>query len=228
MNRKAFGGFTLVELLIVITIISILASMLLPALKSARNHAKAIACKSRQKQLMLITMDYANDCKGINPCVASPPGYPNGRWGGIFYENGYLPESLDSAGKITQCPLDPPKDPTSWHLWDYWAYNGFGMIRPRNFGGIRDEYFLPHLNPYYFSLWKAKNPSQTSLYSDSFQGTTNCTYYLYKHPSFGELRYYYMRHSKTANIAFFDGHVKGVNRSALYALPNYDNPDIKY
>lgn len=43
--------FTLIELLIVSAIIAILTSMLLPALRSAREKAKEIGCNSNLKQM---------------------------------------------------------------------------------------------------------------------------------------------------------------------------------
>ncbi len=54
-------GFTLVELLVVIAIISILAAILLPALKRAKEIAKSIQCSSNLKQIGLACSSYAVD-----------------------------------------------------------------------------------------------------------------------------------------------------------------------
>jgi len=62
--------FTLVELLIVIAIIAILAALLMPGLKNAKDKAKEISCVSRMKQLFLGMEGYSNDFNGWLPqCV---------------------------------------------------------------------------------------------------------------------------------------------------------------
>ena len=55
---KSKQKFTLLELLIVVAIIAILAGILLPALTSALNKAKAVTCLSGMKQLGLAVQNY--------------------------------------------------------------------------------------------------------------------------------------------------------------------------
>lgn len=54
-------GFTLIELLVVIAIIAILASILFPVFARARENARRSSCQSNLKQLMLGTIQYAQD-----------------------------------------------------------------------------------------------------------------------------------------------------------------------
>ena len=61
MSKRSGPGFTLVELLVVISIIALLMAVLLPALSRAREQGKRAVCLNYQRQLTSAWMMYADD-----------------------------------------------------------------------------------------------------------------------------------------------------------------------
>jgi prepilin-type N-terminal cleavage/methylation domain-containing protein/prepilin-type processing-associated H-X9-DG protein len=72
-NQKSIG-FTLVELLVVITIIGILIALLLPAVQAAREAARQVQCKNNLKQLALGCLNHEN----------ATGRFPTGGWGAAW------------------------------------------------------------------------------------------------------------------------------------------------
>ena len=61
MNTEAKRAFTIVELLVVITIIGILAALLLPTLSRAKAKAQTVVCMNNLKQLTIAFHHYVNN-----------------------------------------------------------------------------------------------------------------------------------------------------------------------
>ncbi len=66
-NLPYINGFTLVELLVVISIIGLLASVVLTSVNSARNKAKVARAAADLRQLILVLNLYL-DANGVYPC----------------------------------------------------------------------------------------------------------------------------------------------------------------
>lgn len=102
---KAYRLFTLIELLIVIAIIAILASMLLPSLRKAKETSKRISCAGSMRQLHSGVMFYVNDYNENLP-VRNNGGFPS------YAVNQYL------------------KANESWNMGSSYPANAYSAFRP--------------------------------------------------------------------------------------------------
>jgi prepilin-type N-terminal cleavage/methylation domain-containing protein len=92
-SSSRWSGFTLVELLVVITIIGILVALLLPAVQAARETARSVQCQNNVKQLALGCLAHEN----------ATGRFPTGGWGWAW--------------------TGDPDRPTDWHQPGGWIYN---------------------------------------------------------------------------------------------------------
>ena len=116
--RSCPAAFTLVELLIVIAIIAVLASLLLPVLARANRKALQSACLSNLRQVGLaMQMELPEhddrfldrrDLKlslGFKPWTTWPPSDPRGAWAAIVFSNDVRSDSVWRCPSAARAPF---------------------------------------------------------------------------------------------------------------------------
>ncbi len=203
--------FTLVELLVVITIISVLAAMLLPVLHSAHQAAISIKCSNKLKQMGLVFQGYADDHRSILPLLSwqIPAFKPWPSY--LAHYTGYLPCQQAETDTLLVCPADTNPATNSNYFYSYGrnrgtcAFNALGEWLGRKRSTLR-------------------TPSMTILVSDSYNETTGqASYYVHGAVNPGVYGIDQARHGHGSNAVFVDCHAK----SLPWPLPdNTVNPQL--
>ncbi len=126
------SGFTIIELLVVVSIIALLAALLLPAINMVRSQARSLTCSNHLRQLALAGLQYIGDNHGLAPQDAM--GYAPWHWMNAFAQ--VLPpgklappgqRSADSVLGVWACPAATPANAAYYRRgngeWSDYGYN---------------------------------------------------------------------------------------------------------
>lgn len=137
--EKHMNGFTLVELLVVISIIAMLLSIIVPSLQAARERAKRIICANNLHQCHIGTVVYANENDNQLPSsyIYKSRGFYAPWMGYICYDQygdvhnlGYLHKNkIIENPEVFYCPSQKAKKWTLEHYESRMPYGSSGSYR---------------------------------------------------------------------------------------------------
>lgn len=229
-SQQRHHGFTLLELLVVVSIIALLAAILFPAFSRARENARRSSCQSNLKQIGLALMQYtqAYDEKIVGhyfkATTSATDGHPGAyRWMDAIYPYVKSPTIFD-------CPSDIHldnyvyRDPSSPHNEGFYGSYGINNAywgEPTILGAVSvlDQNKL-------LALSDLQAPSTTVWVTDTDRTLENNNFEIQwediqkaptsvadtEPPSVADMT---ARHLGRVNVLYCDGHVKSMK---LYSL----------
>jgi prepilin-type N-terminal cleavage/methylation domain-containing protein/prepilin-type processing-associated H-X9-DG protein len=214
-RRKRHRGVTLTELMVVIVIIVILASISFPISKRLKTSANAAVCASNLRQVGAAMLMYAADNHQKLPPLQPPLNRETGKrgdiWPGLLARAGYM---WDGTGTL----------PCGTGVWtcpdcDFMsnAYGGYGVAE--------DSVFVyGELKPAgtqisgSLKLSMIKNPSRTWLVGDATRNENEPNkgwYAIWSNPSRWNSHGPAERHRGKANVCMADGHVVALSKKEI-------------
>jgi len=215
--------FTIIELVLVIAIIAMLASMLLPALGKARDAARTSACVANMKQFSLVYLFYSNDNDDYLPCLNNlKPGGTNS-YGQIVGAKNWLDDLVllylgngqasANPAKVLRCPNEQVREDitTNYGLNYLIATNGSGGIKTTTFASQSQTGMLVENYGHLCYYCYAQNTTGTHATGSAY----------------GINRAAFFRHQggRRCVAAFLDGHVKQLAREEIPCVETYPDKD---
>lgn len=210
-------GFTLVELLVVISIVALLVAIILPVLSSAREASRSTVCLSQLRQIGIGTETYLNDYAGYYPAPYFEYWYYLGEYIQCDYPSG---EMLDPTGILT-CPADDDPllyddNPSPSNLKNE-VFISYG-VNYRNFSSQPD----PMAGGFYIGRYSQSinvpNPSDIPIAADANDNLIS----LFSSPNLDPVA----RHTENVNLLFADSSARGGYSYEDVTNPGWNNSDI--
>ena len=213
-NRIKPKGFTLTELLVVITIIVVLAVLSTLGVSKLRSSARGATCTSNLRQLGAAMISYTTDENGQLPPLedrTKPGDGLAGIWTNIVGNGGYLPTVLTPTGLqgtnagVWSCP--DCESTSRWH-------GGYGGAEGKVMQVMKSS--VPGSGS--LRLTQIPNPERTWLVGDANNNATNLKsswYAIWSNPASWTKRGPAARHGDKVNVCMVDGHVESLTLKEL-------------
>lgn len=194
--------FTIVELLIVISIIAILTCLLLPALNSAKEKGRSIACMGNLKQLGLLAMEYTHAYDGYTVCMSTSTYVGTS---GLWFNT--LSCGIRNWKEITTCPSVRGNTAPSFH---------YGPVSGAN---VNTGNSIPS-----FKIERMKDPSRHFHFMDGRDFLLNYTNSSYtgwlQYGETGLSGHYnsasYRHLGSRLNMLYYDGHTANLHHTQVH------------
>lgn len=194
-------GFTLVELLVVVGIVSVLIGIVLPSFAGARRQARSVACLSQLRQIGVAVQMYCGESNGALPrSTHSAFEFRVAPWGYALMP--YLsPGPIESSGPrwdalfagVYRCPADE-RPPTRWS----YGKNVYPELRQDETGG-----------PTWWKMTDLRRPSRTVLFAEARTGSMSDHVMAHEWSAAAAPQDVdRARHGRSANYLFADGHAE--------------------
>lgn len=215
-------GFTLVELLVAVAVLTILMGLLLPSVAGIRERSRQTLCQLQLKQIGLAFQLYTMDSAGFYPCTGDPYLWMGRRWRWPLQRYVELaarreptdPDNPNKSAGQKRSILVCPSDETATRIWDHtsYGYSAAFYYSPEQINSmtLTDLYSGARFSPTAQS--QVKYPSGKALVAE----------WLTNHQA-TKVGWWDWRGSR--NYLFADGHVQFL--SAKQIMPAVDGfPDI--